>query len=169
MALAAMPSPLYLTASEGHVRKRANHPISGGLSVAKAELGTKRVCPTTGRKFYDLNKDPIISPYTGMVVPVAPVVVRASRAAEKAAAAAVPVAAEEVAVEEEEVEVISLDEADEEETTTGKKKDGADDIDIEDEEIPDAADDDTFLEEDEDDEVDAAELIDGELPGEEEA
>ncbi|BCJ92132.1 TIGR02300 family protein [Terrihabitans soli] len=134
--------------------------------MAKAELGTKRVCPTTGRKFYDLNKDPIISPYTGMVVPVAPVVAsRASRAEPKAA---VPVPAEEV-VAEEEVEVISLDEADEEETTTGKKE-AADDIDVVDEEIPDADDDDdTFLEEDEDDEVDAAELIDGELPGEEEA
>jgi uncharacterized protein (TIGR02300 family) len=165
MALAAMPPALYLTGSDGRVRKRANHHISGGLSVAKAELGTKRVCPTTGRKFYDLNKDPIISPYTGMVVPVAPVVTR-GRAAEKAAV--VPVATEEVAAEEE-VEVISLDEADEEEATTGKK-DAADDIDVVDEEIPDADDDaDTFLEEDEDDEVDAAELIDGELPGEEEA
>jgi uncharacterized protein (TIGR02300 family) len=134
--------------------------------VAKAELGTKRVCPTTGRKFYDLNKDPIISPYTGMVVPVAPIVVSRGRAAE--AKAVVPAAVEEVAVEEE-VEVISLEDADEEETATGKKKEGADDIDIEEEDIPDAADDDTFLEEDEDDEVDAAELIDGELPGEEEA
>jgi uncharacterized protein (TIGR02300 family) len=167
MGLAAMPAGLYLTGSGEHVRKRANHLISGGLSVAKAELGTKRVCPTTGRKFYDMNKDPIISPYTGMVVPVAPIVVARGRAEPKAAAA--PVAAEEVAVEEE-VEVISLEDADEEETATGKKKEGADDIDIEDEEIADPADDDnTFLEEDEDDEVDAAELIDGELPGEEEA
>ena len=38
--------------------------------MAKAELGTKRICPETGRKFYDLNKDPVISPYTGKVVPV---------------------------------------------------------------------------------------------------
>ena len=38
--------------------------------MAKTELGTKRVCPETGRKFYDLNKDPVISPYTGKVVPV---------------------------------------------------------------------------------------------------
>ena len=135
--------------------------------MAKAELGTKRVCPTTGRKFYDLNKDPIISPYTGMVVPVAPVVAaRGSRAAE--AKAPVPEAAEEVAAEEEEVEVISLEDADEEETTTGKKE-AADDIDIEDEDIPDSEDDDTFLEEDEDDEVDAAELIDGDIAGDEEA
>ena len=38
--------------------------------MAKAELGTKRICPETGRKFYDLNKDPVISPYTGKIVPV---------------------------------------------------------------------------------------------------
>lgn len=34
------------------------------------EWGTKRLCPTTGKRFYDLNKDPIISPYTGEVVEV---------------------------------------------------------------------------------------------------
>ncbi len=32
------------------------------------EWGVKRVCPTTGKRFYDLNKDPIVSPYTGDVV-----------------------------------------------------------------------------------------------------
>ena len=30
--------------------------------MAKAELGTKRVCPETGRKFYDLNKETIVCP-----------------------------------------------------------------------------------------------------------
>ena len=38
------------------------------MPVPKAEWGTKRVCPTTGKRFYDLNKDPIVSPYTGDVV-----------------------------------------------------------------------------------------------------
>ncbi len=38
--------------------------------MAKTELGTKRVCPETGRKFYDLGKTPVISPYTGKVVPI---------------------------------------------------------------------------------------------------
>ncbi|MCD9148059.1 TIGR02300 family protein [Pseudophaeobacter flagellatus] len=32
------------------------------------EWGVKRVCPTTGKRFYDLNKNPIVSPYTGEVV-----------------------------------------------------------------------------------------------------
>ncbi len=36
--------------------------------MAKEEWGTKRVCPTTGKRFYDLNRDPIVSPYTGEVV-----------------------------------------------------------------------------------------------------
>ena len=34
------------------------------------EWGTKRLCPTTGKRFYDLNKDPIVSPYTGEEVTV---------------------------------------------------------------------------------------------------
>ena len=41
--------------------------------MAKSDLVTKRICPTTGKKFYDLNKSPVISPYTGEVVPIAPV------------------------------------------------------------------------------------------------
>ena len=48
--------------------------------MAKSELGTKRICPTTGKKFYDLNKIPVISPYTGEVVPIAPVPPRRTRA-----------------------------------------------------------------------------------------
>ena len=36
--------------------------------MPKEEWGTKRVCPTTGKRFYDLNADPIVSPYTGEAV-----------------------------------------------------------------------------------------------------
>lgn len=38
--------------------------------MPKEEWGTKRLCPTTGKRFYDLNRDPIVSPYTGEVVPL---------------------------------------------------------------------------------------------------
>lgn len=38
--------------------------------MPKEEWGVKRVCPTTGKRFYDLNKTPIVSPYTGDVVEV---------------------------------------------------------------------------------------------------
>ncbi len=35
-----------------------------------AEWGTKRICPTTGKRFYDLNRTPIVSPYTGEIVDI---------------------------------------------------------------------------------------------------
>ncbi|MBO6882257.1 MAG: TIGR02300 family protein [Marivita sp.] len=38
--------------------------------MPKEEWGVKRVCPTTGKRFYDLNATPIISPYTGEVVEI---------------------------------------------------------------------------------------------------
>ena len=38
--------------------------------MPKEEWGVKRLCPTTGKRFYDLNKNPIVSPYTGEVVEI---------------------------------------------------------------------------------------------------
>ena len=38
--------------------------------MPKEEWGVKRVCPTTGKRFYDLGKDPVVSPYTGDVVEI---------------------------------------------------------------------------------------------------
>lgn len=38
--------------------------------MPKLEWGTKRICPTTGKRFYDLNRSPIVSPYTGEVVDI---------------------------------------------------------------------------------------------------
>jgi uncharacterized protein (TIGR02300 family) len=38
--------------------------------MPKAEWGTKRLCPTTGKRFYDLNRNPIVSPYTGEIVDI---------------------------------------------------------------------------------------------------
>ncbi|WP_145106409.1 TIGR02300 family protein [Rhodobacter sediminicola] len=38
--------------------------------MPKEEWGTKRVCPTTGKRFYDLNRTPVVSPYTGEVVDI---------------------------------------------------------------------------------------------------
>jgi uncharacterized protein (TIGR02300 family) len=138
-------------------------------AVAKSDLGTKRICPTTGKKFYDLNKSPVISPYTGEVVPIAPVAPpRATRGA--AAAAAAPTAPdmpEPVAAKE----LVSLEEADAEEKS-GKVKavvpESEDDIEI-DETIEDDDDDDsTFIadEEDESDE-DVTDII-GDVGGDEE-
>ncbi|MEM7521562.1 MAG: TIGR02300 family protein [Pseudomonadota bacterium] len=38
--------------------------------MPKEEWGTKRLCPTSGKRFYDLNANPIVSPYTGEVLEV---------------------------------------------------------------------------------------------------
>ena len=115
--------------------------------MAKPELGTKRTCPESGRKFYDLNKDPIVSPYTGKTYPVS--------FFEDTAKIAV-IEKEEVAEVEDEsadVEVVSLEEADEETKTKGKSDD-LPDIDEDDDVEIDDDDDDTFLADDDDDDDD---------------
>jgi hypothetical protein len=38
--------------------------------MPKEEWGVKRICPTTGKRFYDLGRSPIISPYSGEVVEI---------------------------------------------------------------------------------------------------
>lgn len=131
-------------------------------AVAKPELGTKRVCPTTGRKFYDLNKDPIVSPYTGQSFPRSMFEPQA-----KAAAAAKPEDDEEEAeAADGAVEIVSLDEADAEATEKEAVVTSEDDIEIEDDIA--GEDDDTFLEEDEEGDDDVADLIDGDIEGDEE-
>jgi uncharacterized protein (TIGR02300 family) len=130
--------------------------------VAKSDLGTKRICPTTGKKFYDLGKSPVISPYTGEVVPIAPVVPpRATRgdAAARAAAASATAAAD--APEPAEVEEVSLEEADAEENS-GKVKavvpESEDDIEA-DETIEDDDDDSTFIPDEEEGDEDVTDII----------
>jgi uncharacterized protein (TIGR02300 family) len=121
--------------------------------VARPELGTKRVCPTTGRKFYDLNKDPIISPYTGQVVTIAAPLLRGARPEPIAPRAAQP--AEDADLDPvADAELISLEEADDE-ASAAKTVVGDDDIDVEDDPVAD----DTFLEEDEDENDDVTDLI----------
>lgn len=132
--------------------------------MAKPELGTKRICPVTGRKFYDLNKDPVVSPFTGESYPRSyfePAARGSSRAEPRAA-----VAAEEADGEEAEAEVISLEEADEEAAAPSKVVVG-DDVDVDDD--IEAGDDDTLLEEDEDDGDDVSDLIGEGLEDDEEA
>lgn len=114
--------------------------------MAKPELGTKRIDPETGRKFYDLNRDPIVSPYTGKSYPLS--------FFEETSAAAVMEKDEdeevnEVDTESTEVELVSLEDADDEASGGDDLPDlGDDDVEIGDD------DDDTFLEQDEDDDND---------------
>ena len=133
--------------------------------MAKAELGTKRVCPTTGRKFYDLNKDPVISPYTGEVVPIAALPTSRSRGAAVPAPVA-PLVPEAEVPEAAEVELVSLEEADAE--AEGSKKAPAAEGEEEEVEVADdPADDATFLETDEDEGDDVTDIIGGDREDEE--
>lgn len=116
--------------------------------MAKPELGTKRICPETGRKFYDLNKDPIVSPYTGHSYP------RSYFDAGKDTSIddeEEEVEERELDSEDEDAEVVSLEDADEE--AKGSDSDVPDIEDEEDVEISDD-DDDTFLEDDDEEEDD---------------
>nr|WP_210303812.1 TIGR02300 family protein [Rhizobium esperanzae] len=114
------------------------------LIVAKAELGTKRTDPETGKKFYDLNRDPIVSPYTGKSYPL-------SFFEETSAIADVAEEDEvaEVDTENTEVELVSLEDADD-----GASGDDIPDMGDDDVEIEGDDDDDTFLTPDEDDDDD---------------
>jgi uncharacterized protein (TIGR02300 family) len=139
--------------------------------VAKADLGTKRICPTTGKKFYDLNKNPVISPYTGEVVPIAPVAPPRTRAdAASRAAAAAASAAEATPEPAEAEELVPLEEADAEENT-GKVKavvpESEDDIEIDETLEDDDDDDSTFIADEEEGDEDVTDII-GDVSGDEE-
>ena len=137
--------------------------------MAKAELGTKRICPDTGRKFYDLNKDPVISPYTGKVVPVETPISRSRPEQQAAAARRAPVPAEEVAVPEPvEAEFVSLEDADAE-AQGGKKAVETTEPDIEEDvEIDESLDDAALIEEQEEEDADVTDIIGGDIEDEEE-
>ena len=140
--------------------------------MAKSDLGTKRICPTTGKKFYDLNKSPVVSPYTGEVVPIAPIAPpRAARgdAARAAAAASATAAADQPEAAEAE-ELVSLEEADAEENT-GKVKavvpESEDDIEIDETIEGDDDDNSTFIPDEEEGDEDVTDII-GDVGGDEE-
>ena len=134
--------------------------------MANTELGTKRICPETGRKFYDLGKTPVISPYTGKVVPiVAPV---QSRSRPEPAAAPVrpaPVAEVEIAPETTDAEFVSLEDAEAEQQGKKPADGAAADEEVEaDESLDDAA----FIEEQDEGDPDVTDIIGDGIEKEEE-
>lgn len=119
--------------------------------MAKSELGTKRIDPETGRKFYDLNKDPIVSPYTGKTYPrsyfddgKASIIDDEEEVDQK-----------ELDAEDEGADIVSLEDADDE------AKGGADDLpDLDDDDVDlGDDDDDTFLADEEEDDDDVSDMI----------
>src|SRR5450631_832537 len=132
--------------------------ILRNLTVAKAELGTKRICPETGRKFYDLGKTPVISPYTGKVVPI---VVPAPSRSRPEPEAVVP--------ETPDAEFVSLEDAEAEQQ--GKKpaaEGAAAAAEGEEVEIDESLDDAAFIEEEEEGDPDVTDIIGETIEKEEE-
>lgn len=123
--------------------------------MAKPELGTKRICPNCGTKYYDLNRDPIVCPRCGTYF----------EATTRARPAAM------VEDDEEDLEVdadakaefVPLEEADQEEADTGAVVVEGDDDEVEGDDDAD----DTFLEPDEDEEGDDVTTIIGDVDDEE--
>jgi uncharacterized protein (TIGR02300 family) len=141
--------------------------------VAKAELGTKRICPETGRKFYDLGKTPVISPYTGKVVPiVVPAPSRSRPEAATPAAAARPAPTPEpevIAPETADAEFVSLEDAEAEQQGKKTAAEGAAAAgDAEDVEIDESLDDAAFIEEEEEGDPDVTDIIGETIEKEEE-
>jgi uncharacterized protein (TIGR02300 family) len=121
--------------------------------VAKPKLGTKRICPNCGTRYYDLEKDPIICPKCGTEF---------EPPTRGRAAAPAPVAEEEVeeVAETAEAEFVTLETADEEASGGAEETE-------EDAEIEAPAGEETFLEEEEEGEEDVGDII-GDVDEEEE-
>ena len=122
--------------------------------MAKAELGTKRLCVNCSAKFYDLNKDPIVCPKCHTALQLAAV------ARARPEPRPQEVEEEVVAPESPEAEFVSLEEADAEaegkKAPEGEAAEGTDeDIELEDEPMDDA----TFIEEQEEGDEDVTDII----------
>lgn len=101
--------------------------------MPKEEWGTKRLCPETGKRFYDLGRTPVVSPYTGKVVDIDTGKISRTMVADKA---------DKASITDDTLEDDLLD---------------ADDIDTDDAEVDL---DDDVLEDDEDDDVSLDEIAD---------
>ena len=136
--------------------------------MSNPDLGTKRVCPTTGRKFYDLNRDPIVSPYTGQSFPRSAFDPPPRGAAAAARARPVPAPQEEEAEPAvAEAEIVSLQDVEapeDDKSIVDAEGDSEDEVAL----VEDEAADEAFIEEEEAGEDDVADLIDGDLKDDEE-
>jgi uncharacterized protein (TIGR02300 family) len=129
----------------------------GNRTVAKPELGTKRLCGSCGAKFYDLSKDPIVCPKCHTTMAVAALTARSRPEPAPTPRPAAAHKEEAVVPETQDAEFVSLEDADAE--AQGKKgaevAEGAeDDIEI-DESLDDAA----LIEEQEETDDDVTDII----------
>jgi uncharacterized protein (TIGR02300 family) len=132
--------------------------------MSKPARGTKRVCPSCGARFYDLNRSPITCPVCQAVYQLSPPTSRRSERAQ-------PVEVKKVVEPEadapvlESADIISLEEV--EETGADPAVEEEEIVDLGDDapEIPAGDDDNAFLEEEEEGEADVTGIVG--TPGEE--
>jgi len=141
--------------------ERANlssQPLSKGSPVVKAELGTKRTCPSCATRFYDLLKSPIVCPKCGASFLAAAIL--PSKSDMPPSAEAPPRPREVVAddLETADVELVSLEDAEAPDVADDETA-GIEDVDLGD---GDAGEDeeDTFLVEEEEDGDNVSGLLD---------
>lgn len=130
--------------------------------MVKAELGTKRTCPSCGSKFYDLLKSPIICPKCGVSFIAAPLLPSKGEVPQAAIPKPRPEPPKPVDTEASaDVELVSLEEVEE----GGDAEDetaAIADVDLgEEEEGAEAEEDSTFLVEDEEENSDVTGYLDG--------
>jgi uncharacterized protein (TIGR02300 family) len=128
--------------------------------VVKAELGTKRTCPSCAARFYDLLKSPIVCPKCGANF------VPASILPSKGDMPAMAPAPKPRAVEEADdivspdVELVSLEDAEAPDVVDDDETAGIEDVDLGEEADGDEAEDDTFLVEEEEEGDNMSGLLD---------
>jgi uncharacterized protein (TIGR02300 family) len=128
-----------------------------GSTVVKAELGTKRTCPSCATRFYDLLKNPIVCPKCGANF-VAASVLPSKGEMPAMAPAPKPRVVEVDDVEVADVELVSLEDAEAPDVADDETA-GIEDVDLG-EEAADEAEDDTFLVEEEEEGGDMSGLLD---------
>ena len=129
--------------------------------MSKPARGTKRVCPSCGARFYDLNRTPIVCPVCQSVYQVTPPPTRRGERAQ-------PVETRKVEEPEAEApvlegpEIISLEEAEEGASDVPAEED-EESVDLGDEgaEFPAGDDENGFLEEEEEGEADVSGIVGG--------
>jgi uncharacterized protein (TIGR02300 family) len=129
--------------------------------MSKPARGTKRVCPSCGARFYDLNRTPIVCPVCQSVYQVTPPPTRRGERAQ-------PVETRKVEEPEAEApvlegpEIISLEEAEEGSSDVSAEED-EEIVDLGEDaaEIPAGDDENAFLEEEEEGEADVSGIVGG--------
>ena len=128
--------------------------------MVKAELGTKRTCPSCAARFYDLLKNPIVCPKCNANFVAASILPSKGDMPAMAPAPKPRVAEEADDMETADVELVSLEDAEAPDVVDDDETAGIEDVDLGEDTGADEAEDDTFLVEEEEEGGDMSGLLD---------